>query len=201
MKRTIFLTAAFVLVGVSACAPSTHSSLPTPTLLSSSALRVVQGNHVTLFSGSATWSRTAEGIVVAVNGRTVTFSGVTSAQRIRNFKPPGGRNTMSLVSPVQCATCEDGGKPQIPGHGSVHGVTASASGVDIIFDTSGGDVVRVDAVDANGNVYETWYFATDFAAGLVAELSLDASMFGGSVPEHGRVTVIGGGGVTGNGGW
>jgi hypothetical protein len=168
-----------------------------------SLLRIVQGHRATLFGATASWSRTADGVVVNVGGRAVSFKGLATVDHVFMAKGNLGRR-IDTVNPVTCESCVDqgGGGVTMAGHGSVQNVTADTDHMDVTFQSGGNDEVTVSGVDANGNTYGTFVVSTDFTSGQLANLWLDASVFpGGAVYPHGTVTVSVGGRITGTGGW
>jgi hypothetical protein len=195
-----FRAPAFAVLALSlaACSPTTRSTaVAVSDTTQSSLLRVVDGNHTLLFGGSATWSRTADGISVIADGRQFLFRGMTAADRI-----PLSRGTRhASYQPVQCATCDDGGNGGKTTAGSVQSVTNNDNHLDVIYTSSGTDTIEISGVDAGGNTYGGFSDTLTYTPGTLVDATYDGSVFGGTVYPHGTVTVISGGRIVGTGSW
>lgn len=196
---------ALATVSLAACGGGTQAFTPNAAKADHSAtstLRVTQARHVTAFASRATYARSSDGVRISVDGRSVFFPGTPDVALRSVPTDNGGRQSQAL--PVTCADCGDpngGGGWTGQHNNSVQSVDASASGVDVVYTSAGSDSVTIVGQNANGTNAGTWTVDTNYPANMLIQITFDVSVFGGTVPTHGQVTVTTGGVKTGGGSW
>ena len=168
-----------------------------------SVLRVATNRHETVFAGRASYMRTASGLTVSIDGRSIVFPGAATAERDSFTNGEAARTTRSL--PVTCADCADGnggGGSSNSKSNCVQGVDLTSGGVEVTFTTSGnGETVTMVPTNSDGSSGTPVSVDTNYTAGLLVAEEFDGSMFVGGRPDHGRVTITSKGQVVGSGSW